>query len=41
MDADHAAWGGVFQPMEGARLTFGGDPARFLRLEPMRLPASQ
>jgi broad specificity phosphatase PhoE len=39
MDADHAAWGGPFEPMEGARLTFGRDPARFLSLEPIRLPA--
>jgi len=38
-EADHAAWGGPFQPMEGARLTFGGEPARFLTLEPIRLAA--
>ena len=39
-DADHAAWGGVFAPCEGARITFGGDPARFLALTPIRLPAA-
>jgi len=39
-DADHAAWGGVFAPCEGARITFGGDPPRFLDLTPIRLPAS-
>jgi broad specificity phosphatase PhoE len=37
-EADHAAWGGPFAPLEGARLYFGGEPARFLRLEAIRLP---
>jgi len=27
--ADHAAWGGPFNPCEGARLAFDGDPPRF------------
>ncbi|HZC17002.1 MAG TPA: hypothetical protein VE309_09590, partial [Caulobacteraceae bacterium] len=28
-NADHAAWGRLFSPCEGARLVFDGDPPRF------------
>lgn len=35
-DADHAAWGGLFAPCEGARLHFAGDPPRFTRVELLR-----
>lgn len=36
LHADHAAWGPVFGPCEGARLVFDGDPARFTALELLR-----
>ena len=35
--ADHAAWGRTFSPLEGARLTFDGDPPFFTRVEILRL----
>jgi broad specificity phosphatase PhoE len=35
-NADHAAWGGLFAPCEGARLVFEGEPARFTRVEILR-----
>ncbi|HXQ13895.1 MAG TPA: hypothetical protein VN814_04645 [Caulobacteraceae bacterium] len=38
-DADHVAWGQVFEPCEGARVAFGGDPPRFVGLEIIRLGA--
>ena len=34
--ADHAAWGGLFGPCEGARLVFDGEPARFTNVEFLR-----
>jgi broad specificity phosphatase PhoE len=37
LDADHAAWGGPFAPLEGARLSFGGDPPRFTGCEFLRV----
>ena len=33
----HETWGGMFSPLEGARLTFGGEPARFTDIELIRL----
>ncbi len=33
---DHSAWGGVFGPLEGARITFDGEPAHFQSLEILR-----
>jgi broad specificity phosphatase PhoE len=39
--ADHAAWGRLFGPCEGARLVFGGDPEHFTAFELLRAePAS-
>ncbi len=35
--ADHASWGGLFGPCEGATLTFDGEPARFSAVELVRL----
>ena len=35
-DADHAAWGGLFNPCDGARLAFDGDPPRFSGVEILR-----
>jgi broad specificity phosphatase PhoE len=35
-NADHVAWGAPFAPCEGARLVFGGDPARFTSAEILR-----
>ena len=35
--ADHASWGGLLGPCEGATLTFGGRPARFTDVELVRL----
>ena len=34
--ADHASWGKMFAPFEGARLVFDGDPPRFTRIELLR-----
>ncbi len=34
--ADHAAWGASFGPLEGARLSFGGQPEHFVALEFLR-----
>lgn len=34
--ADHVTWGGPFGPCEGARLVFGGNPARFTTVEMLR-----
>lgn len=34
--ADHATWGGLFAPCEGARLVFAGDPPRFTTFELLR-----
>jgi broad specificity phosphatase PhoE len=34
--ADHSAWNPVFGPLEGARLTFDGDPAAFTGLTLIR-----
>jgi broad specificity phosphatase PhoE len=39
-DADHAAWGGVLDCCEGARLSFDGDPPRFTDLSFLRGPFS-
>jgi len=36
-DANHEGWGGMFRPMEGAKITFSGEPARFSSLEIIRL----
>jgi|GEM_PF-4700672 len=36
--ADHAGWGGMFGPCEGARLRFDGEPARFRSVEILREP---
>ena len=36
-DEAHELWGGMFKPMEGARLTFSGEPARFTHIELIRL----
>ncbi len=36
-DADHAHWGAPFAPCEGARLVFGGEPARFVEVEILRI----
>ncbi len=33
---DHAAWGGPFAPLEGARLVFDGEPQHFTGLELLR-----
>ena len=38
LDADHAAWGAPFAPLEGARLSYAGDPPRFTACEMLRLP---
>lgn len=35
--ADHAAWGGMFGPLEGARLTFDGVPEHFSACEILRV----
>jgi broad specificity phosphatase PhoE len=35
--ADHASWGGLLGPCEGATLTFGGAPGRFTDLALVRL----
>jgi broad specificity phosphatase PhoE len=35
-DRDHSAWNPVFGPLEGARLTFAGDPAAFVDIEMLR-----
>lgn len=35
--ADYAAWGEPFQPCEGARLVFAGEPERFTTVELLRL----
>lgn len=35
-DADHASWGGPFAPLEGARISFDGDPPRFTGCEILR-----
>lgn len=35
-DADHRAWDPGFAPLEGARLTFSGDPASFTDVEILR-----
>lgn len=37
-DADHSAWGRTFAPLEGARLTFEGEPAHFTKVELLRQP---
>lgn len=34
--SDHASWGAAFGPLQGARLTFGGDLAHFVGLELIR-----
>lgn len=34
--ASHATWGSAFGPCEGARLYFGGEPERFIRVELLR-----
>ena len=39
LDADHAAWGGPFAPLEGARLGYEGDPPRFTTVTILRAPA--
>ena len=36
-EAAHETWGGMFSPMEGAKITFSGEPARFSSLEINRL----
>ena len=36
-DVEHADWGGPFAQCEGARLRFGGTPARFVGLELLRV----
>jgi hypothetical protein len=36
--ANHGAWGGPFDCLEGARLTFDGEPARFTAVEIIRRP---
>ena len=36
LEADHAAWGPAFAPLEGARLHFTGEPAHFSRVELLR-----
>ena len=33
----HDQWGGMFEPMEGARLTFSGEPAKFDSVQIFRL----
>ena len=33
----HGEWGAMFKPMEGARLTFSGEPARFTSVQILRL----
>ena len=35
-EADHTSWGKSFAPLEGARLTFEGEPARFTKIELLR-----
>jgi hypothetical protein len=35
--ADHASWGLPFGPCEGARLSFVGDPPRFVDVEILRV----
>ena len=35
-DADHAAWGATFNPCDGARLLFEGDPPYFRDVEILR-----
>ena len=35
-NADHAAWGSSFDALEGARLTFDGDPPCFTEVEILR-----
>lgn len=40
-DAPHAEWGRRFQPLEGARLTFSGEPAHFTDVEFIRLEGSR
>ncbi len=40
LDADHAAWGGPFAPLEGARLSYEGDPPRFTAVTILREPAN-
>jgi broad specificity phosphatase PhoE len=40
-DADHAAWGGLFNPCEGARLVFDGDPPRFVDVTILRETVGQ
>lgn len=35
-EASHIAWGGAFGPCEGARLHFGGEPERFIKVELLR-----
>ncbi|MEM7028287.1 MAG: hypothetical protein AAF629_01750 [Chloroflexota bacterium] len=37
-NADHRSWGQPFGPLEGARLTFSGEPAYFSEVEVLRLP---
>jgi hypothetical protein len=37
-NADHAVWGAPFAQCEGARLTFGGNPERFIKVEILREP---
>jgi hypothetical protein len=39
LDADHAAWGGPFAPLEGARLRYEGDPPRFTAVTILRASA--
>jgi broad specificity phosphatase PhoE len=38
--ADHGSWGASFGHCEGARLIFDGEPARFSRLELLRMSAT-
>jgi broad specificity phosphatase PhoE len=39
--ADHGAWGAWFEPCEGARLVFDGEPARFTNVEILRSQARE
>ncbi len=40
LEADHAAWGAPFAPLEGARLGYEGDPPRFTDVAILRVPAA-
>jgi hypothetical protein len=39
-EADHATWGGPFACCEGARLSFDGDPPRFVDVTLLREPVA-